>query len=410
MSDTLGTNTTGYSYPGATYWRKGVQTVNDEALWAETADKLILAPFVGKEGSGLPFITKNQAKTNKTDTIRLEMGGKIKGSTGVWGNYALEGAEANIPQYYADVYTNQLRQAWKDDGEMSRSRSNRDLKAWGIKKLAQFQAEEVERYIICALEGRYDPHIMGDIAAGGYNIGSTQLVPNANWFCADGANNNPTYSGTASTFETAIKASEVLLTNNEVDFFSPNVLIGAAVKAKNLFFEPVTYKGFTGLVGFIHPNQTAQLHKNNDWFLANIHAIPADQNGPIFTGHLASMAVGMWEGIMLFESTLIHSGNNSYYYDLLVAESRGTNHCEIDSDCASVYRAIFCGQNALAIAESVSLHLEYKDDFDYNDKTGVACSSIFGVQRPDFLEDNSTAAVINQSSMIVSTYSPAAQT
>ena len=63
MSDTLGTNTTGYSYPGATYWRKGVQTVNDEALWAETADKLILAPFVGKEGSGLPFITKNQAKT-----------------------------------------------------------------------------------------------------------------------------------------------------------------------------------------------------------------------------------------------------------------------------------------------------------------------------------------------------------
>ena len=410
MADTLGTNNTGYSYPGATYWRKGVYTLPDEALWMQTADRLVLAPFIGKEGSGLPFITKNETVKKKTDTIRLEMGGRLTGM-GVFGNKALEGAEVAIPQYYADVYVNQIRQAWKDDGEMSRFRSRRDLKAMGIKALGTWMAEQIERYIFNAIEFKYAPNILSDIAYGyGYGVNTEVGTACKNWFCADGSNNNPTYSATPATFTAAISAAEVLLTNSEEDFFGPNVLEGVANKTKTLFFDPVQYKGFSGTIGFIHPNQTSQLRKNSDWFLANIHAMPpGENNNPIFTGRLANMAVGMWGDIMLFESTLVHSGNLSYYTDLLVTQS-GNAQLEIDSNAASVYRAIFCGANAMAIAEAVALHLEYKDDFDYNDKTGVACSSILGIQRPDFTSDDSNATLINQSSMVVSTYSPAAQT
>lgn len=414
MTDTLGTNTTGYSYPGATYWRKGVFTVQDMALWSITRDSLVLSQLIGKEGSRKPFITKSELKTKKGDTITCEMGGKITG-LGKWGNNTLEGYEKNLAQYYVDCYINQIRQAWKDDGEMSRQRSKRDLKALAIRSLGEWQAEMVERFLICAMYAKWPPHILGDTSIMGYNINSGQLVPNRNWFCADGANNNPTYSATAATFVTNIQTKEAALTNDEADYFSPNVLEGVASWAKenNIKLADVG-GGMEGIIGLIRPSQTAQLRKNSDWFNANIHAMPQGANGnPIFTGKISGDFVGKWGNIYLLESNLIQDGDESYFSDLMDTEKGSSaNTVEIDSNAANVVRSLFLGREAGVIAEGVAPHIEQKDNFDYNDKTGVAVSSILGMVRSDFTIDDSTytSGEVNQGSCVVSTYSPSAQT
>jgi N4-gp56 family major capsid protein len=418
MADTLGTNTTGYSYPGSTYNRKGVFTVQDMALWQAMRDELVLSAFIGKEGSRAPFITKSELKTKRGDTITCEMSGKITG-LGKWGNSTLEGYEAPITQYYVDGYVNQIRQAGKDDGEMSRQRSIRDTMKLVTTQLGAWWAENFERYLFCAMYGKYPPHILGSTTIKGYNINNGVLTPNKNWFCADGANNNPALTGTvaASAADIAlIQSAEAQLTNDEADYFSPNVLEGVRSFVARTPIELAKFNGQEGIVGFIDPNQVTQLRKNSDWFQANIHGMPPGTTNPVFTGKVAGKFVGIWGNIWLIESNLVQGGDESYFSDLMDAEYTAMggqsteNTVEIDSSAPNVRRALFCGANSAAVVEGVAPHLERKEDFDYNDKRGCAISGVTGMVRADFVADASGSAVVNQSSCVVSTYSPNANT
>lgn len=405
MDYTLGTNTTGYSYPGASTYRSLVPTHWDNALWDVVRDKLILKDFIGPEGSGKPIITKNELKKAKGDTIRLAMAGNLTGA-GKFGNTTLEGYEESINQYYVDVYVNHLRHATLDHGELSRQRDKYDLNKIMVKKLGEWWAERVERDILNALYYGYSSGLLATVATvNGLGINSSNVKPNKNWYCADSANNSITYSATDTTYIANIKAAEQAMTNNEANYFGPQVLEGVAAKLKVLNIPPAKYKGWEGYIGLIHPYQTAQLRSNADWFNANIQAMPVgDDKNPIFTGRLGNMAVGRWANIMLFESTLVHSGDQSYFYDLIGAYATAF---EIDSDAPNVYRALFLGAEAGAIAEAVAPHYITKGDFDFNNYEGHAVSGIYGAQRCDFKSDDGNSTIINQGSLVVSTYSPA---
>lgn len=404
MSYTLGTNTTGYSYPDATYWRKGVPMHWDKAMWDVVRDALIMKDFIGEEGSGKPIITKNQLRKGKGDQIRLAMAGNLTG-VGMFGNNTLEGYEENLKQYYVDVTVNLLRHATIDDGELSRQRDQYDLNKIMVKKLGEWWAEQIERYIFNTIYYGFPPHVLATVATKyGLGLNSSVPKPNKNWYCADSTNHSLTYSATDATYIAAIQAAEQGLTDNTANYFGPSVLEGVAAKMKVLNIAPAKFKGWEGYIGFIHPYQTAQLRKNADWFQANIHAMPVgDKGNPIFTGRLGNDAVGRWANIVLFESNLVHSGNQSYFNDLL----SGYGTFEVDSDCANVYRAVFMGQEAACIAEAVPPNYVKKGDFDYNNYEGNAVKGIFGMRRADFTLDASAATVVNQSSIVVSTYSPA---
>jgi N4-gp56 family major capsid protein len=404
MADVLGTNTTGYSYPGDTYRRKGVKTLWDKAIWSVVSDKLMLKPLIGPEGSNLPFITKNQLKQAKGDTIRLYMEGILSGY-GKNGNATLEEYEEVIQQYFVDVYINQKRHAVKDDGELSRQRDNYDLNSTFSRQLGRWWAEHVERNLFNTLYYKYPEHLLADVAVKGLNVNSGQLVPARYWYCADSANNTIAYNATASTYVSNISTAEAALTDNSANYFGPDVLEGVAATLKTLNFPRVSYKGFEGYIGIIHPYQTAQLRSNSSWFDANIHAMPGGKDNPVFSGGIFNNAVGMWGNILLLESNLVHSGDQDYY-TAKIAAAGGSNKVEIDSNAPDVYRALFLGAEAASIAEGVPPHIEGKEDFDYNDKKGKAISGIWGASRSDFVSDDSALTLESHSVLVVSTYSP----
>ncbi len=407
MSDTLGSNTSGYSYPGATYQRKGVATVWDKYIMSQVYDKLILKPFIGREGSGLPIIRKqNLSKTQKGDTIRMYLEGILSGF-GKWGNQTLEDNEEALTQYFLDVYVNQIRHAMKDDGEMSRQRDEYNINSRFPKQLSRWYREQMERYIFNAIYYKYTPHLVGDTSIGGLGQNSEGIVPARYWYCADSANNSITYSATAATYIGNIQTAEQQLSDVDTDYFGPELLEGVAALLETENIPKVTFNGWEGWIGIIHPYQLAQLRANEKWFNANIHAMPVGEDrNPVFTGGIANNAVGLWNDIMLFKSNLVHDGNQSYYTDLIAAAG-GNCVAEIDSDMANVRRAIFLGSEAISFAEAVPPHIIKKGDFDYNNKEGVAISGIWGAMRNDFVSDDSNATLEAKGTLIVSTYSPA---
>lgn len=407
MADTLGTNTTGYSYPGATYNRKGVATIWDSYVMQEVYDKLMLKQFIGGEGSNLPIIRKQDlSKSSKGDTIRLYLEGILTGF-GKWGNTTLEDSEEAQTQYFQDVFINQLRHAMKDDGELSRQRDKYNINSRFSKQLARWYREQMERYIFNAFYYLYAPHLVGDTTIGGLGQNSEGIVPARYWYCADSANNSITYSSTAATHITNIQAAEQQLSDVDTDYFGPELLEGVASLLKVNNIPQVQLKGWSGWIGIIHPYQTAQLRVNEKWFDANIQAMPiGDDKNPVFTGAIGMDAVGKWGNILLFESNLIHDGNQSYYTDK-ISTAGGNATVEIDSNMSNVRRALFLGAEAMSFVEAVPPHIIKKGDFDYNNKEGVAISGIFGAMRTRMVTDDSNATVYDKGTMVVSTYSPA---
>ncbi len=414
MADTLGTNTTGYAITGATYLRKGVPTIWDKAVWEVVYNQNILNPLIGGEGSNLPIIRKSDFTKTKGDTIRCYMEGIITG-LGQSGRTLVREHEHVVKQYYQDAYINQKRIGILDDGEMSRQRDPYNINSRFARQLGRWYKEHMERNLFGTLYYGYPEHILSDAAIGGYALGSSGgPYPPKNWYCADQVNNPITYSATRATFVTNIKAAEAQLTDTSSDYFGPEVIEGASAFMKVNNFIPIDYKGFSGFICILHPYQVAQLRLHEKWFRAMEHAMPqgTDKN-PIFTGGIASNLIGRWGNIIILESNYVHSGDYSYYTDLIATAaetgtgSAGSNVVEIDSNCANVYRALFLGAEAAVFCEAVKPHIERDNLIDYGDKNGAAVSGIWGAARAEFTSDDSDATLESHSVLVVSTYSPA---
>jgi len=405
MSDTLFTNTSGYDLPGASYSRNSVMIQRNLQLAKKEQDAISLTPFIGKEGSGLPIIQKNELQNKPGDTIRIYMNAYLS-NLGSFGSTAMEDAEEVFPFYYKDVFVNSWRNAIKDDGKMSNQRGLFNIHKVGIPMLGEWYGQRKDDGIFNTLYYGWPPHILGDAALMGYAGTITSLKPNKNWYCADSANNPITYSATDATYISAIQAAEQALTDTESDWFGAELLEGVAAKLATLNVPKVSYKGWSGHIGILHTNQVAQLRMNDKWFSANINAMPRDaKNNPIFSGKIANGAIGEWNGILLFKSNKVHNADRSTYTDLISSAS-GSATVEIDSSMANVRRALFLGRNAVALAVAQNSGIQMKDDFDYNFKKGEAVEGIWGAARQEYTSDDASADFVQQGSMVVSTYSP----
>jgi len=407
MTDTLGTNTSGWSVPGGTY-RTLVVDVLNKKLQREYLNYSVWAPFIGKMGERSPVIWLTDLTKQSGDTIQVPCLAALTGD-GVAGDVEIEGSEEFLTYRAQTVYINQIRHAIKEHGAMSRQRSPFDVLSDGKKNLQEWYAQtHLDKQLFNTVYYGWPDHIAAAEATyGGLNINSGALVCPRYWYCADSANNAITYSATADTYESAIETAEGTLGNNAEDLMSPNVLESVAAILRVMNCPKASFKGFEGYIGFIHPYQTAQLRKHETFFTAMANATPRDAKGnPIFAGLQGGNVVGYWNGIMLIESNNVQDGQGAargmgLTDELLSGASNGAN----------VRRAIFMGSNAIAIAEAMKPNLVTKSDFDYFNKTGIAIRGIWGAVRAEYAALASYAisgvTTYTQNLMVVSTYSPA---
>jgi len=398
MSDTLGTNTSGYDIPGATYRRKAVIELQSKKLAYEYINKLFWKNFTGAEGSGAPIIKKMDLTKEPGDTIRMHMVPALSGN-GKYGNVELEGSEEAIDLAYRDIIVNSIRHAVKDNGKMSKQRSFFDYIEIGRNILQDWYAAQRDEGIFRTFYYGAPQHVHATAATyEGLGWNSSASKPPRYWYMANETDNEVTYSGTDATYVTNIQTAEALLVSGDSSKMSPNVIEGLSTKLDELNIPKITMSGFDAdYLAVLHPRQVQQLKQNQRFFDALRTGDNRGSANPIFTGTVNGKYVGMWDGIAIMQSNRIHSGDPS----ALGGETL------IDGTLPNVRRAIVLGANAIAVAEAMEPGLQMKDNFDYNWKKGVAVEGIWGSGRTDYTVDKSGGSLYAQNGIVVSTYSPA---
>jgi N4-gp56 family major capsid protein len=322
-------------------------------------------------GEGTDNIIQIKTETSKSAGDRITVGLRmLLTGAGVSGDGTLEGNEEALTTYSDNIFIDQLRHAVRSAGKMTEQRvpfsvreearaglqdwwSDR-LDTWGFNQLCGYTVQTDTRYT----------GLQATIAPSSGRI----LVPDA----ANTSHTNEVSLSTTQTFQ--------------LSYIDRAVTIA---KTASPLIRPIKYKGGEYFVMFLHPNQTYQLRTDATsgritWYdaqKARVQGGEMDDNG-IFNG-----ALGMYNGVVLHESTRITNGVNS------------------SSALTNVRRAVLCGAQAgmFAFGRNQTDGEKpnwYEELFDYGNQLGVAGGMIAGCKKSVF---NST----DFGTIVVSTYSPA---
>lgn len=194
---------------------------------------------------------------------------------------------------------------------------------------------------------------------------ATWLTDTIDQMLFDALTANPTknrvvYAGTA-TAENALTTA---------DIFSADLIGIAKRKAQLAHVRPVIVDGTKHYVMVINPYQARDLKNDAKWVDAQKYANDRGRDNPIFTG-----ALGMYDNVIIHE-----------HENVKVTKTGSAN--------AEVGHALLLGAQAGAFA--IAQEAEWNEKvFDYGRKYGVSVSSIFGIAKSKFKnEDFSTIQII----------------
>jgi N4-gp56 family major capsid protein len=314
-------------------------------LMSEALKKTHALQFMGKGKDSLITIKTDLTDKEGGDRIRVGIRSQLRGA-GVEGDGTLEGNEEALETFYQDVTINQLRHAVRSGGKMSEQRVPFSVRNEARDGLADWWADRIDTWFFNQITGNTG-------ATDGRYVGfNATVAPDADHI---------TYFDSGSTSEGSISASTVA----EFNLSAIDAAVEKAKLAKNAL-RPIVIGGKKHYAMFLHPYQVTSLRKRTAtglWQDIQKSAIQGGQtsDNPLFTG-----ALGMYNNVVLHESTRI----------------------PVSPSNASVRRAVLCGAQASSIGFGRGYGKEVfswtEELFDYKNKLGVAAGCQAGMIKTRF--------------------------
>lgn len=284
------------------------------------------------------------------DTIKYDLLMQMTGA-GITGDNRLKDNEEALTYHQDSVIINQLRNghAFK---RMSQQRTLHDLRADAQRNLSDWFAGKFDEYLLNCLCGNTS-----------HNFGQAATAPDTDHYIVTG---DVAHTGVVATDEGSLGSN---------DQFGLHDLDYAKEKAKTItpMIRPAKIDGEEFYVAVLHPYAVTDLRLNvvgstyMTWKDINYYAASRGLKNNIFTG-----ALGVYNGVVLFEDTRVYSPVTSVRRNVLLGEQA----------------AVFALGSAYDKPDTKvfgKLPMSWEEErTDFGNEKGIACGCIFGVKATKF--------------------------
>ena len=377
-----------------TYAYAAVKKLWDTLLHEQTQSQLFFKDMIGKDKGGegsldnqmsnFPIVEKTDLKKDSGDTVTMSLIRQLTTSAfyndGKSGNKQLMDAEETLSLYTTKVSVAHWRNAVVINGKQTFQKSPFNLRKEAKSLLSANIAKQLDEGLFFALYWGYSPNVIREL---GYAV-TLEKLPLNNIYGKNQAN----YASLSSqdTLDTTLLeiCSTVVLENN---------------------INPIQYEGKNCHLLICHPRGMKTLRADSLYQDAQIGGMPRSKDNPMF-----SRASGRWGNIFVAEHNSIQDG--TYLGTLtdssdVITLSAPTAPTGIGNN-TDVRANLLIGANAVARAVALPEYMEMRKEDDYGNIAGFGGGLIYGDRRADYdIDDGSGGTYKNQSSVCVTTYSPA---
>jgi hypothetical protein len=355
--------------------------------WAED----VMRPFIGKGPNNIVEL-KSDLLGVAGDKVQFDIFALLTGNgQGDDGLYEAN-AEAML-SYKMDVVIHERGNSIILNGKMTEKRTIHNLRTQGRHQLGTWLSRKRSADIIAALSGLVAGTFAGQITGAiDVDAASAQIKTVSNGVKVSptkGANALRWFGGGQSAAGIVESVATDLLINSEaLNLFGTAVISHVKRMAEKTVqgpndttpgaalspIMPIMIKGKKHYVMFIDSLQAKQLKNESAWKTAQQSANIRGETNPIFSG-----AMGIWDGVVIHVSQLLHSR-------LGAGASALTEEFEADdvlTDTFQVTRALFCGAQAACLAQGQYPSWKEKP-LDFDTKMGVHTDVIYGVTKTIF--------------------------
>lgn len=288
----------------------------------------------GEPGSGMPVIRVDDLTKEPGDSIKTDIALKLTGSGQTGDTSLLEGNEEKLIIRQASFSVDSLQHAvrWSKKAHVLITHNLRDL---AKDELARWYAGQVDNRIFNELTGQT-----------GFST-----IPTKNKWAAGTATSRATVADTATGGRLTLD----------------DISRAKAYFQTEIQGEPIKLEDGQEIFGMvIHPYSALNVKLDDTkWAQAQREAQMRGQDNPLFTG-----ALGMWDGVVLYESSRVPRSLNGNTPDIMVADN------------------VFFGANA--ITRGWAYYPDWTEqEFSYGQEHGIASWGILG-QRTNIFDLNAT--------------------
>lgn len=310
-------------------------------LFQEALKQTWMYKFIGNNDNSMIQMLDDTAK-GPGDRITVPLRMQLT-ALGIQGDSTLEGNEEALQIYTDNLYINQLRHAVRSGGRMSEQRVPFSVREQAQMALSDWYA------------GVFDIGFFNQLA--GVDTADTRQAAN-NTPTAPSANNVYYANGVGSEAAVASATASNVMKLQFIDYAVEKAKVGTPS------IRPIRQNGDEFYVMFLHPYQVTALRTNvntGQWMDIQKAALTGGEisKNPIFTG-----ALGMYNNVILHESTRVPSVVPGSYRSILCGAQAGVLGFGQDSD----------GQKVSWVEEL----------FDYGNQLGVSAGMIWGGKKTVF--------------------------